>query len=290
MTTKFFFITGLSGAGKSQALKILEDFGFFSIDNLPVELLPKFADICLQMGGKFRRVALGIDARGGKDSLDSLRIVLEDIRKKGIRHSVLFFSANNENLLQRYSETRRKHPLGKTVIDGIKKERKLMEDILSLSDKEIDTSNLNLGELKEVLARLLDISTSKNILVSVVSFGYKYGMPPDADIVIDVRFLPNPNYINSLRQKTGKDGQVKRFIKKQADTKKFFRKFFQLLDFLLPLYVKEGKSYLTIAVGCTGGRHRSVTVAEATGSYLRHKGYNTKIAHRDIIFSNGCHA
>lgn len=286
MTTQFFFITGLSGAGKSQALKILEDLGFFSIDNLPVMLLPKFADLCLQMGGKFRRVALGIDVRGGKASLDSLEKSLKEIKGKGIKYSVLFFSANNGTLLQRYSETRRRHPLGKTVIEGIKKERKLMEGVLSLSDKEIDTSILNLGELKEVMIKLMKISASSNIQLSVMSFGYKYGIPLDSDIVIDVRFLPNPNYINNLRPKTGKDASVRNYIEKQAATRSFFSRFFQLIDFLLPLYVKEGKSYLTVAIGCTGGRHRSVMVAEATGSHLKQKGYNVKIEHRDIDKAN----
>lgn len=271
----------MSGAGKSQALKILEDFGFFSIDNLPVALLPKFADLCLQMGGKFRRVALGIDVRGGKASLNSFETVLNEIKMKGIKYRVLFFTADDETILQRYSETRRKHPLGRTVDEGIKKERRLMKNIRPLADKEVDTTNLNLGELKEIMARLMQVSASRNILVSVTSFGYKYGLPMDADLVIDVRFLPNPNYINSLRMKTGKDAGVRKYIEKQKETRKFFKKYLPLLDFLIPLYIKEGKSYLTIAIGCTGGRHRSVMVAEATGNHLRKEGYNVKINHRD---------
>jgi RNase adapter protein RapZ len=282
METKFYFITGLSGAGKSQALKILEDFGFFCVDNLPLDLLPNFAKLCLRMGGKFRRVAIGMDIRVGEESLRNIKDVMNAIKDKGINYSILFFNANNETLLQRYSETRRKHPLGRSAHEGIRKERRLMTRILQLADKEIDTSNLTLGELKEMMARLMDITAGNKLLVSIESFGYKYGLPQDADIVMDVRFMPNPNYIPTLRQKTGKDAAVRRYINRQRIAKRFQRNFFNMLGFLLPLYVKEGKSYLTIAIGCTGGRHRSVMMAEAVRQFLKTKGYSVKIDHRDI--------
>lgn len=280
--TRFYFITGLSGAGKSQALKILEDFGFFCVDNLPLALLPNFAKLCLQMGGKFRRVAIGMDIRVGEESLANIKDVMSAIKDKGINYSILYFNANDETLLQRYSETRRKHPLGRTASEGIKKERRLMARIHQLADKEIDTSNLTLGELKEMMAKLMNISAGNQLLVSVVSFGYKYGLPQDADIVMDVRFMPNPNYIPGLRLKTGRDPEVRAYINRQRISKRFRKSFFGMLDFLLPLYVKEGKSYLTVAIGCTGGRHRSVMMAEAVKQFLKAKGYSVKIDHRDI--------
>jgi UPF0042 nucleotide-binding protein len=282
MNTQFFFITGLSGAGKSQALKILEDFGFFCVDNLPVALIPSFAEMCLKLGGKFRRVAIGMDIRVGEESLKAIKNVIKGIEQKGINYKILFFSANNETLLQRYSETRRKHPLGRTVLEGIRKERRLMASIQQFAEKEIDTSNLTLGELKEMMARLMNMSNAKKLLIAVISFGYKYGIPQDADIVMDVRFLPNPNYISALRQKTGRDPKVRKYIEKQKITKKFFNKFFSMLNLLLPLFIKEGKSYLTIAIGCTGGRHRSVMVAECVKRFFRNKDVIVRIDHRDI--------
>lgn len=282
MSTQFYIITGLSGAGKSQALKILEDMGFFCVDNLPVELLSRFTDLCVERHSRLRRVALGIDIRAGKPSLSSLNKILGEIRKKGIQYRIIFFTANDSTLVQRYSETRRKHPLGRRIIDGIKRERALMETVLSLADQVIDTSNLTLAELKEILAKALGISFTKKIITSVLSFGYKYGMPLDADLVVDVRFLPNPNYLPSLREKTGQDIAVKKYVQRQKPTKEFFERFLDLLEFLIPKYIREGKSYLTVAIGCTGGRHRSVVVAEHVAQFLRKAKYQVKIYHRDI--------
>jgi RNase adapter protein RapZ len=286
MINNFFIVTGLSGAGKSQALKILEDLGFFCVDNLPVTLLPKFADLCRESGEKFKNAALGIDVRAG-ESLTQLDSVLAHIKREKINYKIIFFTANDSTLLARYSETRRRHPLGKRVVDGIRKERKLMGKILSMADQEIDTSRLTIGELKEILGRELEVSPNQKLSVSLLSFGYKFGIPIDADIVIDVRFLPNPNYVTSLRYKTGRDPEVRRYVQKQKLYKEFLGKFLDIIDFLLPSYIREGKSYLTLAVGCTGGRHRSVVSAEAVAKHLKKKNYSVQIYHRDIMHGYG---
>jgi UPF0042 nucleotide-binding protein len=282
MKTQFYIITGLSGAGKSQALKILEDFNFFCVDNLPVALVPQFADMSLATHKKLNKIAIGIDIRAGKEHLGALDDVLGSIKKKGIDYKIIFFNANDFTLIQRYSETRRKHPLGKSVVDGIRKERKLLDRLLCLADKEIDTSNLTLGELKEILAREMNVSPVRFINVSLISFGYKYGVPVDADIIMDVRFLPNPNYVMELRYKTGKNPAVRKYVVSQKISKEFFDRFFGLLDYLMPHYIHEGKSYITIAIGCTGGRHRAVVVTEATAKFLRTKKYKVSVHHRDI--------
>jgi len=281
MKSKFYIITGLSGAGKSQALKSLEDMGFFCVDNLPLALVPKFADLCLEIGGKLKNVALGIDIRAG-ESISSLDKVLAEIRKKKIPYRSIFFTANDSTLLHRFSETRRRHPLGKRVLEGIQKERRLMAKVLALADKEVDTSYLTIGELKEILAREMEVSPVKKMTISLLSFGYKYGIPLDADLVMDVRFLPNPNYVPSLRSKTGQDAAVKRYVRRQVAYHEFFVRFSKLVDFLLPNYISEGKSYLTLAVGCTGGRHRSVCVAESMAQYLHNRKFAVQIYHRDI--------
>lgn len=278
---KFFVITGLSGAGKSQALKILEDLGFFCVDNLPLALVPRFADMCLEMGGKLKNVALGLDARADI-SKAALQGMLQELKAKNIEYRIIFFTANDSTLLQRYSETRRRHPLGKRVIDGIRKERGLMDRILSIADKEIDTSYLTIGELKEILGRELNVTPGKKIMISVMSFGYKYGLPLEADLVMDVRFLPNPNYVRTLRSRTGQDPAVRRYVQKQKPYREFFGRFSELVDFLLPNYIREGKSYVTLAVGCTGGRHRSVMMAEAIAHHLKKEKYAVQIYHRDI--------
>jgi UPF0042 nucleotide-binding protein len=228
-----------------------------------------------------RKVALGIDIRAG-ESIASLDKVLAELWKRRIKYRIIFFTANDSTLLHRYSETRRRHPLGRRVIEGIQKERKLMEKVLALADKEIDTSFLTVGELKEILAREMEVSPVKKMTISLMSFGYKYGIPLDADLVMDVRFLPNPNYVTSLRSKTGQDPAVRRYVRRQAAYREFFDRFSRLVDFLVPNYVREGKSYLTLAVGCTGGRHRSVCVAESMAQYLRHRKFPIQIYHRDI--------
>jgi RNase adapter protein RapZ len=281
MDTKLFVITGLSGAGKSQALNILEDLGFFCVDNLPVMLLPRFAELCREQGGKLQNVAVGIDVRAGRQ-LQNLENALREVRGKDISARVIFFTANDLTLLKRFSETRRRHPLGKRVVDAIKKERQFMRPIIPLIDKEIDTSYLTIGELKEILAKELSISPHEKMSISIQSFGYKYGIPPDGDIVMDVRFLPNPNYIPSLRLKTGKDERVKSYVKRQKLYRRFITHFLKLISFLVPNYIKEGKSYLTIAIGCTGGRHRSVVIAEHVAQVLKTQKYAVQVYHRDM--------
>jgi Predicted P-loop-containing kinase len=281
MSRKFFIITGLSGAGKSQALKILEDLGFFCVDNLPVSLVPRFADLTVEGGGKMNNVALGIDIRAGQ-SLSQLENILPLVRKKKIDYRIIFFTANDSTLLQRFSETRRRHPLGKRIIEAIHKERRMMDRILMMADQQIDTSYLTIGELKEILAKELAVPIGGKIAISLMSFGYKYGIPMDADLVMDVRFLPNPNYVQTLRSKTGQDAAVRRYVQKQKIYRTFLKRFLGLIDFLVPHYVREGKSYLTLAVGCTGGHHRSVVVAETVAHYLMRKKYPVQIYHRDI--------
>jgi len=280
----FVIITGLSGAGKSTALKNFEDLGYFCVDNLPTTLIPKFAEICLQLKYKIKKVALGIDIREG-DFLDDLFSSLEELGKMGFSHQILFLEASNSVLVRRYSETRRKHPLdkeGRSILEVIIKERKRLMGIKEQADKIIDTTTLMPQEFKqEVFSSFREVPELDTMNVSLVAFGYKYGIPVDADLVIDTRFLPNPHYIEKLRPLTGNNPEVSRFVLKSSVTQKFLRKYSGLLKFLIPYYIKEGKSYLTIAVGCTGGRHRSVIVVNELNKFLGKK-YPVKTQYRDI--------
>lgn len=280
----FVIITGLSGAGRSTALKNFEDLGYFCVDNLPTTLIPKFAEICLQLKDKIKKVALGIDIREG-DFLDDLFSSLEELGKMGFSHQILFLEASNSILVRRYSETRRKHPLdteGRSMLEVIIKERKRLMGIKERTDKIIDTTTLTPQEFKQVIFSSFREGPELDTMnVSLVSFGYKYGIPVDADLVIDTRFLPNPHYIERLRPLTGNDPEVSRFVLKSAVTQKFLRKYSGLLKFLIPYYIKEGKSYLTIAVGCTGGRHRSVIIVNKLKKFLDKK-YPVKTQYRDI--------
>jgi len=280
----FVIVTGLSGAGRSTALNNFEDLGYFCVDNLPTTLIPKFAEICLQLKNKIKRVALGIDIREG-DFLDDLFISLEELDKMGFTHQILFLEASNSVLVRRYSETRRKHPLdreGRSMLEVIIQERKRLMGIKERADKIIDTTTLTPQEFKQVIfSSFREAPQLDTMNVSLVSFGYKYGIPVDADLVIDTRFLPNPHYIEKLRPLTGNDPEVSRFVLKSSVTQKFLRKYFSLLKFLIPYYIKEGKSYLTIAVGCTGGRHRSVIIVNELKKFLEKK-YPVKIQYRDI--------
>ena len=280
----FVIVTGLSGAGRSTALKNFEDLGYFCVDNLPTTLIPKFAEICLQLKDKIKKVALGIDIREG-DFLDDLFSSLEELGKMGFSHQILFLEASNSILVRRYSETRRKHPLdteGRSMLEVIIKERKRLMGIKERVDKIIDTTSLTPQEFKQVIfSSFREAPELDTMNVSLVSFGYKYGIPVDADLVIDTRFLPNPHYIERLKPLTGNDPEVSRFVLKSAVTQKFLRKYFGLLKFLIPYYIKEGKSYLTIAVGCTGGRHRSVIIVNKLKKFLDKK-YPVKTQYRDI--------
>lgn len=284
MKTKFYIVSGMSGAGKSQALKIFEDFGFVCVDNMPLEMFGDFIDICLKNPGQYKNVAISIDSRAGK-SLRSFREVLNIIKSKKIDYRVLFFNAQDSVLLRRYSETRRKHPLGKSVSEGIRLEREIIDKVFGVADEVVDTSDMTIGELKDTISKLTGLSNSikQHLNLSVLSFGYKYGIPTDADIVYDVRFITNPNYVHGLKYKTGRDKEVKAYIEKQPEFGTFFDLFSKLIETTLPGYIKEGKSYLTIAIGCTGGRHRSVFTAEMLAKFLKDKKYKVKINHRDIL-------
>jgi len=280
----FVIVTGLSGAGKSLALKNFEDLGYFCVDNLPTTLIPKFAEICLQLKDKIKKVALGIDIREG-DFLDDLFGSLEELGKMGFGYQILFLEAGNSVLVRRYSETRRKHPLdreGRSILEVIIKERNRLMGIKERADKIIDTTALTPQEFKQIIfSSFREAPELDTMNVSLVSFGYKYGIPVDADLVIDTRFLPNPHYIEKLRPLTGNDAEVSQFVLKSSVTQKFLKKYFALLKFLIPYNIREGKSYLTIAVGCTGGRHRSVIIVNELRKLLKKK-YPVRIQYRDI--------
>ncbi|MCL1972773.1 MAG: RNase adapter RapZ [Endomicrobia bacterium] len=283
MKTKFYIVSGMSGAGKSQALKIFEDFGYICVDNMPLQMTGDFIDICKKNPEKYKNVAMSIDARAGK-CLDSFPDVLEILKNKNVDYRIIFFNSDEDVLIKRYSETRRKHPLGNSVAEGISLERKILNKLFGMADEVIDTSNMTIGELKDRISKLTGTTARKeNLNISVISFGYKYGVPCDADIIFDVRFITNPNYVHGLKFKTGRDKAVKDYIKKQKEFSSFFNIFSKLIENTLPGYIKEGKSYLTIAIGCTGGRHRSVFTAEELAAFLRKKKYKVHINHRDIL-------
>ena len=279
----FLIITGISGAGKSQALKLLEDFGFICIDNIPLEFVTEFISLYKKNKNKYKNVALSIDIRA-RYNIDKIPSILKFLKKENINSKIFFFDATDNTILKRYSETRRKHPLGLTVKDGLLQERKIMSFVRKSADIEIDTTDKTIGELKNTLAKLIGLPLDKKqLMLSVMSFGFKYGIPTEAEIVFDARFIPNPNYVSDLKYKTGQDKEVVRYVEKQKEYLKFFSKLTDMLDFLLPNYIKEGKSHLTIAIGCTGGRHRSVACAEKLSKYFTKKNYKVKLNHRDII-------
>ncbi len=285
INVEFIIVTGISGAGKSQAIKCLEDIGFFCVDNLPTTLIPKFAEICLRSGSKMVKVALGIDIREG-EFLDDLFYSLQKLKEMKIKYKIIFLDASDEILVRRYSETRRRHPLAKNeeaILSGIKKEREKLQEFEGKADKIIDTTNFNLNELKEIINSFcLKIKGKTKLNFRLLSFGYKYGLPLDADVVMDVRFLSNPQYVKELKCFTGNQIEVRDFVMSKSSTKKFIKKFFDLIMFLLPHYIKEGKYYLTIAIGCTGGRHRSVVLINELKCLLEKRGINIKVIHRDI--------
>lgn len=275
---KLFVITGISGAGKSQALKAFEDFGWFCVDNLPVALVERFAEFFVR--SPHRRVALGMDIREGRQ-IAALPRVLKALKARGVDHKVLYLDARDAVVIQRFSETRHRHPLGGNLGEAIKEERRRLLPLKEIADTVIDTTSLTLGELKETISETLALSGTKEMTLSIVSFGYKHGIPIDADIVMDVRFLPNPHYVKALRHMTGLDAPVQRFILRQPPARKFLNDWLRLIRSLLPHYVREGKSYLTIAVGCTGGRHRSVFITRWLAQRLRELGYPSREFHRD---------
>lgn len=276
-------ITGMSGAGRSEAANVLEDLGFFVIDNLPPALIGKVADLA---GGESRptRYGLVVDVRSGEfmaELLDSLEL----LRSRGARTTILFLDAPDDVLVRRYEATRRRHPLAGTegVSDGIRNERDLLDELKEHADIVVDTGDFNVHQLRDRLHELFaDPSSDVSLQVSVVSFGYKHGLPLDADIVFDCRFLPNPHWIPELRPHSGLDDPVRRYVLDQPETSEFLEELRRMLVLLLPAFVREGKAYLTIAVGCTGGRHRSVAISEQLGSVLRAEGFQPQVRHRDV--------
>lgn len=277
---RIFIITGLSGAGKSQALKILGDFGFYCVDNLPLALFKNFTDYVKQNGER-KDIALGIDVREG-GRLKDMPKILNSMVADDFVVKVIFLDASEECLIRRFSETKHRHPIHKKLAAAIAHERELMSPIRTMADKVIDTSDLKLGELKEKLSALLGLTHEGDMQISVVSFGFKNGILKDCDIVMDVRFLPNPYYIPELREKTGLDKEVQNYIMSFKETREFAAKFADLIKYLIPKYIKEGKSYLTIAMGCTGGKHRSVFMAHELAQQLVKAGLNATEFHRDI--------
>jgi RNase adapter protein RapZ len=285
---QFVLITGLSGSGKGSALKAFEDLGFYCVDNLPVDLIPKFAELRRQPGSHIERAAVVVDIRGG-EALSQLPAMYQSLaRNHHLRYALVFLEASDSALVRRFGETRRPHPLGRDlpVREGIRLERLLLKPMRQVATAVIDTTRMNVHELRDFIqARFGGVAGRKAVLLSVVSFGFRFGVPPDADLVFDVRFLPNPNYVPQLKSKTGRDRAVRRFMDRYPQTQEFVTRLMDLLLYLLPHYIREGKSYLTVAIGCTGGRHRSVALAEQIGQALSREGYRTKLTHRDIARS-----
>jgi UPF0042 nucleotide-binding protein len=276
-------VTGLSGSGKSTALRVLEDLEFYCVDNLPVALLPRFVELWESSREEVHRVALGIDARE-RLFLGDFQSAFDEIRRAGVRLEVMYLEASDEVLVRRFSETRRPHPaaVGGTVEDGIRKEREALRELRALADRIVDTSALTVHELRAALRDMLARDAAPTLTVSLVSFGYKYGLPTDADLAFDCRFLPNPFFVEELRPKTGLDPAVATYVLDRDDTRELLAHVQGLLLFAIPRYQREGKSYLTIAIGCTGGRHRSVTLVEELRTRLERAGVRTLVRHRDI--------
>lgn len=281
---RFVIVTGMSGAGKSLVTKYLEDIGFFCVDNLPPSLILKFAEISAQSEGKMEKIALVIDIRGG-ELLHDLFPALDEIKQSGFSYEILFLEAADDVLVKRYKESRRQHPLSQEgrLLKGIREERKALEKIKAKANYIIDTSTLATRQLKQEINNIfLEGKTFTGIIINIVSFGFKYGIPTDCDLVFDVRFIPNPYYIAPMKLKNGKDEMVKEFVLNAHETKEFLEKLDDMLDFLIPNYIKEGKSQLDIGIGCTGGRHRSVAIADEVFRRLQDKKHRAVIEHRDI--------
>lgn len=280
--SELVIITGMSGSGKASALKAFEDLGYYCVDNLPVELIPRFAELAMQ-SGEIPRTALVVDVREGAQ-LEKLPGILKTVRQM-IPTRVIYLEASDPVLLRRFSETRRPHPLGTstTVRSSLRAERRHLRAIRGIADLVIDTSKFNVHELRAHLTDRFNhpSGNERSILVSCVSFGFKHGVPDDADLVFDVRFLPNPHFVPEFRPLTGRDSRVAKYIRSFPQTKEFINRISDLLVYLLPHYVREGKSYLTISFGCTGGQHRSVMIAEDVGARLKKAGYKVKVVHRD---------
>lgn len=279
-------VTGMSGAGKSTALKMLEDMGYFCVDNLPVPLIPKMAELLSVPGTEINKAALGVDIRSGQN-FSELEKILKDLDQSGTRFEILYLESRDDVLIKRYKETRRFHPLsgkGGRVEEGIREERKRLKFLRERADYLIDSSHMLTRELRAELSKIfVENKEYKNLYISVLSFGFKYGIPADADLVFDVRFLPNPYYIEDLKPKTGNDKEVQDYVCSFPETGVFLDKLTDMIQFLIPNYVKEGKYRLVIAIGCTGGKHRSVTLANKLYELMKAEGhYGIKLYHRDV--------
>ena len=280
---KFVIVTGMSGAGKTTVLKFLEDIGFFCIDNLPPVLISKFSQLCFEQDGSIDKVALGIDIRGGKLFSDLFK-GLEDLKNDGYDYEILYLDASDATLIKRYKETRRTHPLsrGGSIETGIGKERAMLADVRKRATYIIDTSSILTRDLREKISDIFEDNESfDSLIIKVCSFGFKYGIPMDSDLVFDVRFLPNPYYIAELKELTGNDAPVSDYVMSFQESKEFLDKLNDMLEFLIPMYIKEGKNQLVISIGCTGGKHRSVTLANELFNILDKK-HSVIINHNDI--------
>lgn len=280
----FLIVTGLSGAGKSMAVNALEDIGFFCIDNIPVDLLPRIVDFALQGENQLSRVAVVMDVRGARNS-DQLEQALADLDEKKIEYEILFLDANSNTIQRRYKETRRQHPISVSdhvsIEEAIERERRLLQPLRSRAKYVIDTSLLSAAQNKERVCGLFLDKGKSPMALTVVSFGFKYGLPQEADLVLDVRCLPNPFYVPELKNLTGMEQPVVDYVMAAPESQELLRRYESMLEYVLPLYVKEGKSQLMIAVGCTGGKHRSITFARKIGEFCQKLGYEPSIQHRD---------
>jgi RNase adapter protein RapZ len=283
--SRFVVLTGLSGSGKSQAIRALEDLGYFCVDNLPVTLLPMLAELTLRAGSEISRAAVVVDVREGRLLKDFPAIYRRLQGMRNLNPVLIFLEAEERALVRRFSETRRPHPLApdRSAIEGIKEERTAMRAIRRLADHVVDTSKMTVHELRHVFTGVASgRAPGTQLVVTILSFGFKHGIPVDSDLLFDVRFLPNPHFVPALRPHTGRDREVVRFLDRSEATRDFKRHTLNLLKFLIPQYVNEGKSYLTIGIGCTGGRHRSVTLVEALRSRLEANGVRVLVRHRDV--------
>ena len=282
---KFVIVTGMSGSGKSTAVDVLEDIGYYCVDNMPPELMVKFAEICSQSEGKIDKVAFVADVRGG-DLFLKLNDAVEEMKSLDIEMMILFLDSTDETIIRRYKETRRKHPLDSMAFGNIRKaiekEREMLTNIKADADYYIDTTGMAIASFKEKMYSIFLKNANDAMSIDVRSFGFKYGIMADVDLMFDVRCLPNPFYIPELKQKTGLDSEVSGYVMGFPEAKELLKKLNDLIDYLLPLYSKEGKAQLVIAFGCTGGKHRSVTFAEAVSKHLTEKGLNIRTTHRDI--------
>ena len=281
---RIIIVTGMSGSGKTQACRCLEDLGYFCVDNLPPVFIPKFVELCSHASSHVNKVVFVVDTRS-REFFDNLIQILEDMDKKNLEYEMLFMDASDDAIIRRYKETRRRHPMAPSsrISDGVAKERSRLESVRGKTTYLIDTSNMSKAELRDKIKLLFGKTEGNSMNISVLSFGFKYGMPMDADIVLDVRFLPNPFYVENLKHKSGSVAEVAEYIAEKPITQEFLKRLDNLVEFLIPQYVKEGKSQLVIAVGCTGGMHRSVFTAKHIFELISNNGYTVNLEHRDLM-------